>query len=380
MNAQASPQQIIALNAQMRQMLLATGQEIDKNLGTFTETVLGRTTRVKLFNVGVITKLVLDISVAVTVGTATGTLSVRAPWNLISRVRVSDYDGADRINMSGFQLFILNCFRKGALYGYNNDAAVAVYTNPNITPLTVGTNTYNFQLEIPLAYDVDNRIVQLRDLRGAIMAQTATGEMYLTVDWATLLITNANDDFFFNGAATTTAVLAAAGISMIVFQHYILPQAIGANGEIPLPQIDLMTVYELTGNVRSSDNLAVNTEKQMPYPNVRSVIGAYFNYMQATTQTAGKINTIRLVANGNNVMRERTERKQLLEQRLAIAGDTVAGCYYLDHRARPIETALFGNIFCGITPNTVGATPFIEIGFESFYTKGMSLPGITQGS
>lgn len=377
--ADMNPQQIIQMNAMMRQQLLATGQEMEKNLGTFTEAAIGRTTRVKLFNVGVITKLVLDVTAAVTIGTAVATPSTKAPWNLISRIRVTDYDGTDRVNISGFQAFILNCRRKFQFYSYNNSAATAVYTNPSV-PTAVATGNIQFQLEVPLAYDVDNRVIQLRDLRGAIMAQTAVGEMYLNVDWTSTLYTNGDVDAVYSGGATTTVVLAAAGIQMTVFQHYILPQVVGNSGQIPLPQVDLMTVYELAGNLRSSDNFAVGQEKLLSYPNLRSVIAAYFSYVQATTLTAGKIDTVRLIANGNNVMRERTERKQLYEQRVALDGDLIAGTYYLDHVAKPIETALFGNVQLGIKPNTVGATPYAEIMFESFYTKGMALPGVMGAS
>lgn len=377
--AEMNPQQIIQMNAMMRQQLLATGQEMEKNLGTYTEAAIGRTTRVKLFNVGVITKLVLDVTAQVTIGTAVAAPSTKAPWNLINRVRVTDYDGTDRVNISGFQLFLLNCRRRSAYYSHANSAATAVYTNPKV-PTAVATDNIQFQIEIPLAYDVDNKVIQLRDLRGAIMAQTAVGEMYLNIDWTTSLYANGDVDSVYSGAATTTVVLAANGIQTTVFQHYILPQVVGNSGQIPLPQVDLMTVYELAGNLRSSDNFAVGQEKLLSYPNLRSVIAAHFSYVQATTLTSGKIDTVRLIANGNNVMRERTERKQLYEQRVALDGDGIAGCYFLDHTAKPIETALFGNVQLGVKPNTVGATPYLEVLYESFFTKGMALPGVMSAS
>ena len=58
--------------------------------------------------------------------------------------------------------------------------------------------------------------------------------------------------------------------------------------------------------------------------------------------------------------------------------DTIAGAYFRLHREKPVETALYGNVQMGITPNTVGATPYIEVGYESFYTKGQALPGLNQ--
>lgn len=381
--AQAAPNPAAAAqgNAMMRQALLATAPRMRKNVLTVNATN-GTTSRIKLFNVGVVTKLQLYITAAVTIGTATATPSAKAPWNLISRLRVTDYDGTDRINISGFQLFILNCVRQRAIFGYHNTPAVpAAFVNP-VVPTAVGNGTISFFIDIPLAFDVDNPVIQLQDLRGAILAQTAVGEMYLSIDWITSLYANGDVDSLYSGGGTTTVVGNPVSnfITCTMWQEYLLPQAIGANGELPLPQIDLMTVYELNGNLRSSDNLAVSTEKLMSYPNVRSVIGAYFNYVQAATMTQGKINGLRLIANGNNILIDHTEVSQLLYQRnfMLADADTVAGAYWRSHREKPIETALFGNVQMGITPNTVGANPYVEVCYESFYTKGAALPGLNQ--
>jgi hypothetical protein len=61
--------------------------------------------------------------------------------------------------------------------------------------------------------------------------------------------------------------------------------------------------------------------------------------------------------------------------------DTRPGSYFEAHRQKPIETALYGNIQLGITPSAVfGGNTAFEIGFESFYTKGSTLPGLSQAS
>lgn len=363
----------VMVNAQMRAMLLQTGIPQEKNLGTFTETALGRTTRIKLFNVGVTTKLLLDVTAAITIATTVGVASAKAPYNLISRIRVNDYDGADRVNVSGFQLFFMNCMRARHFIGYANSSASAVYTNPKV-PTAVATDNIQFQLEIPLAYDVTNPVIQLRDLRGAMMMQTAVGEAYLTIDWASTLLTAGDVDAVYTSGTAIT--LAAAGIQCTVFQSFIMPQAVGENQMVPLPQIDLMTVYMLDGYLRSSDNLAVGQDKLISYPNLRQVIRTYLSYVQATTMTQGKIDYLRILANGSNLLIDRTERVQLFEQRKLLDGDFIAGSYCIDHSAKPIETALYGNVQLVIRPNTVGAAPYCEIGYEHFFTKGQALPGV----
>ena len=372
--AQAAPQSNpAAVNAQLRAALLATAPRMRKNVGTFTN-ALGTTSRIKLFNVGVVTMLQIAVTATVTIGVANAIASPKGPWNLINKLRITDYDGTDRVNLSGFQLFQVNSVRYREPFGWNNSGMSALITNPQ-QPLAVGNQTVRFLINIPIAYDPEN------DLRGAILAQTAVGEMYLNIDWNSAFV-GATDDFPYNNATVPTNTVVSNGtspISVQVWQHYLLPQAIGKNGQIPLPPLDLMTVYELAGAVISSDNIAANAERLFNYPNVRTVIGAYFSYMNGTTLAAvGDTSQHRIIANGNNILRDETELSKYFNQRLYTHGDIARGVFYNLHRDKPIETALFGNVQNGITPASVGANSYFESMYESFYTKGTTLPGMQQ--
>lgn len=366
----------ITQNRLLRQALIGSAPPMRKNLGNFTVGgTQGGTTRCKLFNVGVTTRILLDVTMQYDIGTATATASPKSPWNIINRVKLTDFDGTDRINASGYQLWVLNCVRRRQAIGYNNGSQTAVSPDP-VLPLAVGAaNLARFQLEIPLAFDPKT------DLRGALLTQTAVGEAYVNIDWNTQMLLNAAADAVFNGAGTST--IANISLNVNVFQEYLLPQAIG--GQVPLPTLDLMTVYEFAGALRSSDNISANQEKLFNYPNLRSVIGAYFNYVNngimnpATTD----ISKFRLIANGNNVLKEYLPHDKLYEQRVFMLDGTDLrnGTYFEPHREKPIETALFGNVQYGITPLTVnGGTTNFEVGFESFYTKGSMLPGLSQAS
>lgn len=380
--AQMSPQQEAANNHAMRAALIASGVRCRKKLGVFTAATSGTSLRVKLFNVGIITKLLLDVSVPVTIGTANAVASLKGPWNYLNRIRLTDYDGTDRVNLSGFELYILNCRRYRSIYGSNNEAGTSVLVNPDY-PITTGNKTVRFLIEVPIAYDPDNPIIELADLRGAIMAQTAVGEMYLNIDTLGTLLagTNGDVDALFAGTTGSTTVVDNGGPSITVFQDYILPQTPPGAKAPPLPFMDLSTVYEIVGNVKSSDNLAVNTPKILSYPNARSVIGAYYNYVTGGTAALGNMSTIQLVANGNNILEDETERSKLFKQRKFFNSDLPAGAWIMDHRDHPIETALFGNIQAYLTPAVVtGGNQYIEYAYESFFLKGQALPGFNQAS
>lgn len=360
-------------NAQLRSALLATAPRMRKNIGVFTAAP-GTTSRLRLFNVGLLTMIQLLVSVSVTIGTQNATASPKAPWNIIQNIQLTDYDGTSRINMSGFQLFQINSIRYREPFGYNNSGASAIFTNPQ-QPLAVGNQTVQFMINVPIAFDPES------DLRGMILAQTAVGEMYLNITWNANLITNASDDSLYNGGANTTVVVnTAPGISVQMWQHYLLPQPVGKNGQLPLPPLDLMTVYELAGSVISTDNIAAGQERLFNYPNVRTVIGKHISYTKTGTTLAGlgDLTQIRLIANGNNILLDYTEFAKYFEQRLVTHGDVVKGYVYLLHRNKPIETALFGNVQMGITPANAGAGSYFESLDESFYVKGTTLPGLQQ--
>ena len=250
-------------NLALRNALLSTAPRMRKKLGTFTESSApeGKTTRVKLFNVGIITKLLLKVVANVTIGTATAGASPKAPWNAIKQIKLVDFEGTDRVNCSGYQLWLLNSVRNRTPAFYNNEGKSIVSPYPK-TPLAVATDTIEFYVEVPVAYDPE------RDLRGAILAQTAVGEMFLNITWNDDFHQSGNDDGVYNGGATSTCVVNS--IAVDVYQDYLLPQSIG--GQTPLPMLDLLTVYEINGNFRYTDNISNGQERLIPYPNVRSFL------------------------------------------------------------------------------------------------------------
>jgi hypothetical protein len=214
------------------------------------------------------------------------------------------------------------------------------------------------------------------------MCQTAVGEMYLTIDWNPSLYANGDVESVYAGAATTTVVAnpSSGNISVQTWQEFLMPQAIGGQGQIPLPPVDLQTVYELAGNIRSSDQLAANAEKLINYPNVRSVIGGYFNYVTGgALATPAQVSGLRLIVNGNAIVEDDTSLSHLFRQRRWLNSDITNGAYWKNHKTKPVETWLYGNVQLGFTPVTVsGGNQYVELGYESFYTKGAALPGQAQ--
>lgn len=366
---------LVSQNLYLREQLRATSYYFRKYLGAFTTAnganALGATLRIKLYNVGLITRLMLRVRTSVDIGVADATLSPKGPFNLLANLKLTDYDGTDRINVQGHILWQMNCVRRRTAWGFNNESQANVLVNPNVG-LTVGADRpLEFFLEVPLAYDEV-------DLRGMLLAQTAVGEVYLTLSTNATLISDGNADAVFNGAATTTAVIDPnTPITVEVWQDYIYPQSLDM-----IPPLDVSTVYELIGNINSSDNIAAGTEKLISYPNLRSVIGYYTNYVNDGVMNPGTdLTGFRLIVNGNNIMQDNDEFTTLFNMREYLNSDMRPGMYFHEYRRRPIETALFGNVQLGFTPSAVTAgNTKLELGVESFYAKGLALPGVPQGT
>lgn len=364
-------------NMQARAMLLATSLKQRKLLTTIS-TVAGSTTRTKLYNVGVLTSILLSVSAALTIGTATATPSAKAPYNLIKRLKITDFNGTDRVNISGFMLYVWNTVRARSLYNQNNSAAAVNVANMPSVPTAVGNASMTFQIEVPIAYNTDHPIQQLQDTRGAMLMQTGVGEVYMHIDWVDSLITQDDDNALYKGGGTSTVVGNGANyITCNVFQDFLLPQAVQGTGAIPLPQIDLRTVYEFAGNIITGDNINVGSEKLLPYPNVRAVLGAYFLYMDDDL-LANTLSDFTLRVNGSTDLVEDNLASKLHTQRKSVGSDIQTGVFFNDHRMKPIETQIYGNVEMAITPASLAGTANFEMGFESFYQYGAALPGFSQ--
>lgn len=377
-------QDIVKANSAMRGALLALSPRFRKNLGNFTGYAAGGTARIKIFNVGITTRLRYRISTALDLGAGAGVASPQAPFNIVSNVQLTDYDGTSRCNVPGYGLWLLNCVRNKALFGYHNAAGGAAISPEPVVPTTAATANQTFASwnELPLAFDPES------DLRGAMLTQTALGECYLNLTFNPTLFQAANADAVYNGGTASVAVNAGNSLQAAVFQDFLMPQNV--NGQSPIPQMDLLTVYELN-SLRSSDNIAIGQEKLIPYPNGRAVQGIYFWYVNNGVMTGfttalgnsitNDMSYLRMYANGNNIVYENTPLGQYFEQRTAMLMDCDlrASTYFFDHRLRPVETAVQGNVQLGVTPSayTAGNT-YVGLVFESMYQKGAVLPGLQQ--
>ena len=177
-----------------------------------------------------------------------------------------------------------------------------------------------------------------------------------------------------------TVALAAAGITIDAYMHYIMPQAgVSPNN---LPMIDLGTIYAIEGGVTDSANIVANQSKFLNWPNNRAILNATHIYNQAATGgtlNGTDISQFTLLVNGNTNVRELSPEAVRLHQRQVLSTDLPNGVYNFASRSQPITTQLYGNVQTKADIVTAGANSYFQSQYESTYLSGTPLPGVVQG-
>lgn len=348
-----------AQNIADRMTLVQTGVPMRTKLGTFGPYTPGQIASIRLRNVGVITGLRVRVRAAITSGGAMTAQSF-APYTIISKFSLTDYNTTERVSCPGWQLYLwnsLNIHRPWAPTGQGS-----VDTQQALTPTASG-NTLYANYYVPLAVDPAN------DLQGAILAQSVVGEMFLNCT----INPTAGGDPQSPYATTNTPVIGNTYID--VWQEYIQMQN-------PIfPKMDLNTVHEINGMFLRSDNILTGGQLFIDYPNVRSVLGmvAVFVDNAAVTPNGTDIAALNLVANGNTNLREQDPLLVRLDMRNREGGD-LPESYYINSERQPIQTWIYSQVQLQFNWGTVTASPapYLMYGFRSLYAQRTPLPGIAQ--
>jgi hypothetical protein len=357
-----------AQNASDRLTLLRTGVPMTANLGSFGPFAMGASTQIKLRNVGVITRLRVRVTAAITI-TATMTASPLGTYGLIQRISTQDYNSTLRFNALGPLLKLLDDTRLNNPYSATGQGLVD--TAQVEIPTAIGANqVLQFTIEVPICRD------RMQDLTGAILAQTVVGELFLNLTFSSAAV----GDVFSPYTAGTGTI---SNIYVEVLQDYIQPQP-NSQGQIALPLIDLNTVYEFNAVYRSSESITGNGQKYIDYPNVRNVLSFMFAFVNdgALTVNGTDITELTLIANGNTDLREEDPLFNRLEIRNRLGGDWPPGCYWNSHRANPIQTNIYSQVQeqIAFASGVSGTGSYVAYGFENTYMLNTPLPGIASGS
>lgn len=362
-------------NMMARQMLLQTGISMVKRLSPVTG-ALGSQLKIPLLRMGIMTGVLLQFTVPITIADTPGTPSPVAPWNIANVVSYQDFAGVQRTRTHGFQLWAAQSFKAAdamssipaANYGGGTGPSLNSVTNIINQPTAIGDGNIVFSIYVPMAYNPDS------DLTGAVLTQTNVGEHFINIQLANALV---NADPWI-APYTAGGVTSNGNVQVEAFQYYIQPQAMDASN---LPVIDLSTVYGFEGAIQNTANIATGQSVYVNYPNNRSVLSALFNYENSSAFSANgdDVNGLILLANSNTNFREMSSRMLKETMRNQVNVDMPGGSFFISSRRQPIMTQLYANVQARFDLGTVNAGNVTQIvsQYEVQYASGAPLPGIT---
>lgn len=365
-------------NAQAQAAILASCPRELLRLGTFGSYNPGSTLRQKLTNVGLLRSILLHVQINYDV-TAASTPSRLSPWNILSNIKVKDYQGTDIVNCDGPQLYTLQSIKYGKRFGLTTKPVQSLpYTEPvyssngELSGAVANNITADFFLRIPICYMPEV------SLKGTLLMQSVTGEAFVECTFNNSFF-GANDDSVFSAGAGSVN-----SINVSIYQDYlglvnsVLPYVLpDSKGNVAFT--DQFYVYELNGSLVTSSDLTAGQAKLINYPNFRKVLSMINRFSSGGNAIAGEMGDIKLVENANQYVQTWTEASLSQHIREGAGFDLIPGIYYLSTRNWPIDTVLYGNYQASFAPNSVPASSYMSVMFESFYQRGATLTGLSQG-
>jgi hypothetical protein len=367
-NAAASPapqQYTQAMNDQARALIVGTCREMFQQVYSqaVPTPVLGATITIPLRNVGLVKRLLVEVTATVTQGAAEQqSLTPFGLANFFSNISVTDLSNYNRINTSSWHLFMLATLRRQAAYAaaYLNDSPVGIGSNVQVmgpnNPVTAARVVRAF-FECPLSYSD-------LDLRGAVYAAVVNGtwQMQLTINNG-FFVANNGDPTLAAYKSSTAQLGALSNVVVTIYQVYL--DQIPFSGPNPiLPYFDLATGY-LLQNTNSGIAPTVNQDYPIQYPNFRQILSTFMVCDNGGTLYPGTDLAYIGIQLANLVFQYKTDPFALaLKTRNTIGDDFPTGTYCYESRGQPINTTAYGNTQLVLNFTTVNANANVLIGYE----------------
>lgn len=324
-------------------------------------------------NVGLIKGFLVKMSALVTnPGSGSSLLSLTpfGPANLVQSFVFTDLQNYQRINTTGWHMFVIDSVKQGRpfLSSTPSDSPVGFGSNFNVikAPATIAagsSGTVSMFYWIPLAYSDD-------DLTGAVYANVVNATMNLQINLSTsaqAVVANTADATLamYQGAGAVVGVT-LTNVTVQIYQSYLDQLPTDKNGAPILPALDLNTMYEIKNT--SLTSVVQNQDFPIAYSNFRHFLSTtviYDNALNGVYPTAGSDVNYWSFRTANYTDTRKADPftwSALARQKLLT--DMPIGSYYFDHRNKPIFTTQTGNTNLILNASTVNANAQCMVGWE----------------
>ena len=365
-----SAAQLVQQNTLMRQAVLANAVEMVQNIAPLSIDPTQQTlVTIPPRFVGLIKGFLIEVTATLKNGAvAASNRSQFGSANILTNITLNDLNNNVRINTSGRHMGIINSARQGWVMGGAYAPNVAMNygnnwdVNSGAATLAISAVSEVRQIYwVPLAYSAN-------DLRGAIYAAVNNATMSIAMQINPTPFCDAAADelnAIYKGDATG-GYQAGTRILINVYQVY-LDQLPVANGGPILPFMDLNTVYEIKETAVGQNNIAVLQDFPYSYANFRDFLSTVAIFDNGGQYNAGTdvAYWAMQAANFTKLFQYGPEIAAFYARQVFMA-DPPKGCYYFNHRDRPINTVSFGNMELVLNASVVNNNAKLLIGTEAF--------------
>jgi P3 major capsid protein len=333
----------------------------------------GQVLNIPLNNVGLNTRITVEVTF--TISQAAAETLNRTGFglsNFFSNIQLTDLSNYQRINTSGWHLYMLANLRRQQIYAgaYATDTPTGIGSNwlVNNGPAAV-TNAVKCRMffELPLAYHE-------YDLRGAIYAQvtSATWRLQLTINQNLILGSGAADNSLAMYQSTTAGNLGVvSAVQIQVYQHYLDQLPMNGNSAV-VPLMSLAWNYLIQNTIGPA--IVQGQDVPISYSNYRTFLSTMAFFDNAGVFNTGSDVTYWGIQAANLVFLEKYDPFFAAGRaRMLFGDDPPPGLYVFDHRRKPIMTNQFGNTQLVLNASQVNNGASILLGYEMLAVQSQAI-------
>lgn len=368
-SAASQIQQLQAANMQARQIVLKNTIKMFQSIasGTIPDAGnrAGNPINVAVRNVGALRRFILKISGTIAnVNGETLTRTTLGASNILSQVTLTDLNNYQRINTTGWHLSLLSTVRPwgrrpmawGAAFTSDCPFGVGANFGVNSFPASVTTaQNFTFYYELPVTYSAD-------DLRGLIYASVvnATMNISFTIN-PNLIVASGVSSTLAAMQSTTADVGTVTNLAWNLYQDYFdqIPQT--SQGPI-VPGVDMSKAL-LLQNIAPT-GLAAGLDFPITYANYRQFYSTMAIFDNVGLNLGTDVNYWGIQAANMTFIEQMDPITVQLRTRNAIGDDFPRGCYFFNHREKPIYTQQQGNMALVLNAKIANAGAKVLVGYE----------------
>lgn len=394
-------------NAEARLLFLSSAIRKSQYFYPTQAPALGGVMTFVLPKAGIARGILLNFSVPLTMN-AVHQPNVKSPFNFVTNVQVNDYNGIQRVNCSGWGLYLLSLLKKrmwdpgfsypfsaagpgtqadpyaanaaypfGAYGQYSTKTAEGGAINPqnsyfvanrwNIPTASAGANLV-FSLWVPLAFDMN-------DPRGSVLLNVPNGQVQMLVTINSALVAASGVDQLYtdgNAAPTLNSPTTTAVTATLYYWDPIPVPGVDPRqfeGGIPIPYDDLQLVHEIK-SLTDTTGIAQSTEKQYTMPSGRDYYRVIGSLVNNGGMASSGITRTRWVYDGNTPTFDELTAAHQTRAQYELGRDLPEGMTYYDFADRPWDSNAYGalGLFTTFSGSiNVTAPTYQEIITDSLY-------------